>query len=45
VSSLSGRAAEPGTGDVVVDVPVDGVRRVAEFGGCLGLAGGQQRAE
>jgi hypothetical protein len=45
VSSFSRRFAEARVGDVVVDVLVDGVQRLAERRGCRGLAGGHERAQ
>jgi hypothetical protein len=37
--------AEPCTGDVVVDLLVEEAGGVPELGGCLGLLGGQRRAQ
>ena len=36
---------DAGAGDVAVDVVVDGAQGGSEFGGCLGLVGGQERAQ
>ena len=37
--------SQPGVGDVVTDVLVDGAEGLAESGWCLGLVGGHQGAK